>query len=186
MRVAVSRHTTLVLVALVALAAMGPASARARREIPAWLREHMDDHVAGTGTWITDNAAYRGPNEPYERYGQRWRSSPGRSSIVGELFGIVGTDTTVFWDFRVYWHPGRGEGVVAQYHVAGTLGEGVVRSLRAHEAESDQTFWAPDGRPTRTRHVLRFSERRLETASHDWIDGRWEPRRTYVWLREGP
>jgi hypothetical protein len=152
--------------------------------IPGWLVAHMTAMTAAGGTWITDNARYRSDDEPAEAYGITWQWGPGRQSMVGRLFGRAGgRDLGTYWEFRVYWHPSRRVAVIAQYGAGGAIGEGPMREVGPNATESDQTFWGPDGAESRVRHELTLDGDEHTTRSYDWKDGRWEPRRTYVWRR---
>jgi hypothetical protein len=94
-----------------------------------------------------------------------------------------GREVADFWEFRQYWHPSRQEAVVEQFGWGGALGIGTLRR-EGDKTRMDQTFFTP-GRPAARRgHVSHMpSPNTHVTESFDVEDGKWQPRRKYVWKR---
>lgn len=174
-------------VVVLALMSAGATETRAASQTraPDWLAREMSEMVADGGRWITDNSAYRGEQEPFDQYGMEWHWAIGRNSITGRLFGLRDSqEVGTFWEFRIYWHPGKREAVIVQYGGDGRMGEGPLRATgNTHETESIQVFYAPDGSRTRLRHLAVTADGTHRTQSFDEEDGKWVARRTYVWKR---
>lgn len=168
-----------------ALLAAPVAPAEAQQSVPGWLQQEMSELTAGSGRWITDNSQYRSDAEPFDQYGLEWKWGIGRQSITGRLFGLrAGREVATFWEFRLYWHPGRGEALLVQWGGDGRLGEGPMRPTgNGVETEAVQVFHAPDGSSSRTRHLTVTESGEHRTRSFSEADGKWVPDRTYTWKR---
>lgn len=151
---------------------------------PDWFLAEIAMLTAGSGRWITDNARYLSDDEPYEQYGVEWQASFAGTSLSGRLFGLIGgRETPDFWEFRSYWHPGRGVVVVEQFGNGAALGVGTSWA-DGEVVVSDQEFWFPNGTINRTGHRSHFPDEATHvTESFDIVDGEWRPRRQYVWKR---
>ncbi len=173
-------------VTLCAAGAAGSAAAQEpSAEVPAWMLREMEFLTRDGGRWITDNAAYRGPNEPYDAYGLEWTWGIGQKTVRGRLFGLQdGREVGTFWEFRMVWHPGRREVLLYQFGGDGTLGVGPLAALEDGRTESIQTFYSTDGAAVRVRHLASNMGDVHETMSFDDDGTGWKPRRTYVWKRE--
>jgi hypothetical protein len=151
---------------------------------PAWFIQEIATLTAGSGRWIADNSAYKSEQEPYEAYGTEWIASFDGTTMSGRLFGIKdGEETANFWEFRQYWHPGRGVAVVEQFGWGGTVGVGIAWR-DGEKTRSDQAFFTPGGSVSRTGHSSEFPDSDTHlTESFDIEDEAWLPRRTYTWHR---
>jgi len=151
---------------------------------PEWFIREIATLTAGSGRWIADNSEYKSEQEPFEAYGTEWVASFDGTTMTGRLFGIKdGKETVNFWEFRQYWHPGRGEAVVEQFGWGGTVGVGTAWK-DGDETRSDQSFFTPGGGVSRTGHVSRFSDDDTHvTESFDIADDVWTARRSYTWHR---
>jgi hypothetical protein len=170
---------------VLAVPAPPPTVAAPQAEVPAWLTRAM---AAMVGRWTADNAAYRSDREPADAYGITWEWGAGRQSVVGRLYTVTGgRETDLHWQFRVFWHPGERRAVVQQFGSHGVVGIGELKPLVDDTAgtEADQRFYSLDGSSARVRHVETMRDGVRQTASFDWVDGAWQPRRTYTW-RRGP
>jgi len=151
---------------------------------PEWFLHEIATLTAGSGRWIADNSEYQSEQEPFEAYGTEWSASFDGTTMTGRLFGIKdGKETVNFWEFRQYWHPGRGEAVLEQFGWGGAVGIG--KAWRDGETtKSDQTFFAPDGSASRTGHISEFADSDTHvTRSFDIKDDVWTARRSYTWHR---
>jgi hypothetical protein len=105
---------------------------------------------------------------------------------VGRLFSLRdGQELATHWEFRMFWHPLDQEAKAYQFGVDGTVGWGVA-APGPHDNSSifEQTFASPDGTVNRVRHETR-TDGDIETGhSFNWVDGEWQPRRSYTWLRQ--
>ncbi len=151
---------------------------------PAWFLQDIATLTAGSGRWIADNSAYKSEQEPFDAYGTEWQASFDGTTMTGRLFGIRnGEETGNFWEFRQYWHPGRGEAMLQQFGWGGTVGIGIAWPVD-DTTKSDQTFFSVDGKQWRTGHVSHFPDSdTYVTESFDIKDGKWTPSRTYTWHR---
>lgn len=172
-------------VAVAALSLLGPDAAVAQDAggAPAWFHERMAELTRGSGRWLTDNRDYRSANEPYEEYGLAWRWGLGRQTVHGRLFGLVdGREVATFWEFLIYWDPARAEAVMLQVGVSGVVGCGALQP----DGTSEQTFTDPAGGSQRVRHEETSEGDLRRSASFNWVDGAWVPRRIYVWRLAPP
>jgi len=178
-------HTLALAVLLAPIAA--PALAQGDASPPAWYREHNEFMTRGGGVFHTDNSRHRSATEPWDQYGLAWEKGPSGQTVHGRLFGLRdGVDGGTFWEFWVYWHPGDGKAYIVQVGGDGTLGVGTLEPPGANgKARSEATFHHPDGTSTRVAHEVENAGDTHATASFDWVDGAWQPRRTYVWTRVG-
>ncbi len=174
-------------IVLAAFAAIAFGAAAARAELtapPAWFLEEIKALTADGGRWITDNSAYRSEQEHFDQYGIEWRRSFDGASMTGRLFGLNdGKEAGDFWEFRQYWHPGQNEAVLEQFGWGGALGVG--RLWREGEkTKADQTFYSPDGTPSRIGHVAWFPDPDTHDSESFVIeDGKWTRDRRYIWKR---
>jgi hypothetical protein len=161
----------------------GPVILSAQSRPPAWFLEEVKRTTSGGGRWIADNSAYRSPDEPADQYGLEWRSGLGGTSMTGRLFGLSGgKEIATYWQFLVFWHPGRQTAVMLQINATGVVGEGTMVEAPQGTA-AEQVFSTPAGGTSRIRHesVVRGDER--YDRSFDWVDGAWRARRSYTWRR---
>lgn len=151
---------------------------------PSWFLDEIAALATDGGRWIADNADYRSSEEPYEAYGIEWKASFDGTTLSGRLFGLRnGREVADFWEFRRYWHPSRREAVVEQFGGGGALGIGTMRR-EGNEIRMDQSFFAPGGPAARRGHISHRPDPDTRvTESFDIEDGKWQPRRTYVWKR---
>ena len=94
--------------------------------IPQWLLDDWAARTAGTGTWITDNSAYKNENEPFDAYGLQWAYGIGKKHLNGRLYCIRdGKDIGAVWQFLEFWDPAAGEARIVQIGSDGTVGQGL-------------------------------------------------------------
>ncbi len=156
---------------------------------PEWFVQHNAFLTQGSGRWITDNAAYRSEDEPYDAYGLEWKSGLGGQTVTGRLFGLQnGREVGTFWEFRILWHPGEGQGHIMQYGGDGTLGTGTMEPRGEGKVWMVQDFYNPDGSRVRLAHESTHGpgawvhDRSFMMSS----DGEWLARRSYDWKLEPP
>ncbi|MEZ5916240.1 MAG: hypothetical protein R3C40_01475 [Parvularculaceae bacterium] len=102
----------MVLIALIA----GSAAVSESAKPPQWFPGRDIGNDADGGRWIADNKVYKNDNETFDAYGIEWVSGFNGATMTGRLFGIRdGKETSNFWEFRQYWHPGRKQGVLEQF-----------------------------------------------------------------------
>lgn len=149
---------------------------------PAWFLEEIAKLTADSGRWVTDNAEYKGEQEPYDAYGMEWVSSFDGTTMSGRLFGIAeGKDTGNFWEFRLYWHPEREQAVIEQFGWGGTVGIGTMWPA-GDTTKSEQTFFTVDGGANLSGHISSFPDASTHVTGGFDIDGEtWTPRREYTW-----
>ncbi len=142
---------------------------------------------AEVGTWKADNSAYSGEEEPFDAYAIDWAWNPGHTSLTGRLYGLrESREVGTFWTFHQFWHPGQRTMVVQQLGRDGTFGTGQVRIVEPGVSELVQLFYAPDGSTREERHLTRHSVDRRQGTSFRRVNGKWEERRTYTWVRDPP
>ncbi|MEZ5293907.1 MAG: hypothetical protein R2745_22680 [Vicinamibacterales bacterium] len=138
------------------------------------------------GTWVADNAPFKGPNDPNDAFGIEWQWGLGRKSLKGRLYGVRdGKEIGTYWEFHEYWHPGEGRVIATQHGSDGTFGSGPHEIRNDGTSEMVQTFWNPRARTTtRVGHRSRLDGDTHTTTSFDVsASGTWTERRTYVWKR---
>jgi hypothetical protein len=154
---------------------------------PQWYLDDIRNLAADGGRWIADNSAYMNEQEPYEAYGVEWVSGFDGATMSGRLFGVKdGKETVNFWEFRQYWRPDIKQAVVEQFGWGGAVGIGTL-AADGEGTTSDQTFYNSDGSATRTGHKSSYPDNNTHvTDSFDIVDGKWNPRRSYTWIRKAP
>lgn len=174
---------TVLLAVLVLLMLAGDARSQLAAP-PQWYLDDIAVLSAGTGRWITDNSAYRSDAEPWGSYGTSWTASFDGTTMSGRLFAIEGgKETTRFWEFRQYWHPGKREAVLEQFGRGGKLVIGRMTN-DGHVTTIDQTAYAIDGSLSRGGHESRFLDSATYfTESFNVKDGLRTPNRAYTWRR---
>lgn len=174
---------TVLLAVLVLLMLAGDARSQSAAA-PQWFLDDIAILSAGTGRWITDNSAYTSDAEPWGSYGTAWTASFDGTTMSGRLFAIEdGAETTRFWEFRQYWHPGRGEAVLEQF---GRDGKIVIGKMTNDGTITliDQTSYTIDGASSRSGHLSRFLDADTYfTESFTIKDGLRVPYREYIWRR---
>lgn len=172
------------LVACAVLATPIPSAPAENQAIPDWYLRDIEDKTRDGGVWIADNSAYREEDGGIDAFGIEWRAGIGGKSMVGRLFSLRdGQELATHWEFRMFWHPVDREAMAYQFGVDGTVGWGVA-TPGPDESSSiiEQTFASPDGTVTRVRHETRTEGDRDIGHSFNWVDGEWQPRRTYTWV----
>lgn len=160
-------------------------SGTASPEVPGWVRDHFERHVRGSGRWITSNAAYVSEQETDDHYAIEWRWAVGRQGVRGRLFGLRdGDETGTYWELHSYWDPAERRVVADQFGANGAVGTGTIHDRGDGVFEVVQTFTAPDGSRSRTRHLTTLGAASQTGTSYGWDQGEWKPRRTYTWNLE--
>lgn len=151
--------------------------------IPDWF---MQDLEANVGTWIADNSAYQGEQEPFEAYGLEWKWAIGKTSITGRLYALQeGKEVGPFWEFRQYWDNVEKKGIVAQYGGRGVMGSGEIRPLNDGRTELIQTFSLTDGRTWVEKHISKVTETQFTTTNFEKNEkDTWDEKRTYIWEKQ--
>lgn len=152
---------------------------------PAWWREHVDFMSRDGGVWVAPNPANAGdPSQP-DAFGMHWQAVNEGYGLVGRLYGIeAGQETTEFWTYREFWHPGERRAILQQWGGPGVYGVGETGAETRH-AQLEQTFWLADGRSWRDGH--RTVEDGDTYITHQFnIDehGAWTPNGSYTWTRQ--
>lgn len=173
----------LVTAAVVLLALSGAAQPESAAA-PGWFLNDIAVLAAGTGRWVTDNSAYMSDVEPHDTYGTEWTASFDGTTMSGRLFAVEdGVESTMFWEFRQYWHPGRGEGVLEQFGRGGKIVIGKM-SNDGHDTTIEQTSYTMDGGTRRSGHISRFLDADTYfTESFNVKGDTWTPHRKYTWRR---
>jgi hypothetical protein len=153
--------------------------------IPGWLREEMQYLAKGTGRWVASNRPHRSAEEPWDAYLLEWRWGVGKNNLVGRLSGLQGkTEGTLFWEYRLFWHPGEKRAVIYQFGWDGTFGTGELRAAGdAKKTELEQVFHRPDGTSWEGRHESANEPDTHTTRSFIRSAGAWRETRVYVWKR---
>ncbi len=151
---------------------------------PQWFLEDVSFLTREGGRWIASNADYKSDMEPYDAYGLEWKLGFA-NSMTGRLYGVQnGEETGDFWQFRQYWHPGKGEAVLEQFGAGGAIGVGALKHASGVN-QMVQTFYAPDGGVSETAHASHNPDADTHvTESFDIVDGERKPRRVYTWKRQ--
>lgn len=151
--------------------------------VPDWFQRSIEERTRDGGVWIADNAAYAEEDGGIEAYGMEWRPGIGGRSMIGRLFSLRdGEETATHWEFRTFWHPVEQTVMVYQFGADGTVGWGPLTPGADGGDILEQTFAAPDGTTFRVRHESRTEGDRQVGRSLNWVDGEWQPRRSYTWV----
>lgn len=170
--------------------ALAPTGATAQENAagapPAWWTAHVEFMSRDGGVWLTPNpAGENDPNVP-DAFGMDWRAVNNGYGLVGRLYGVeAGRETTEFWTFREFWHPGERRAVLQQWGGPGVYGVGETTSPAPNRGEIDQTFWLPDGRRWREGHRNQENGDVYVTEAFDiTADGQWTLTNTNTWRRQ--
>lgn len=174
---------TILLAVLVVLMLAGDARPQSAAA-PQWFLDDIASLSAGTGRWVTDNSAYMSDAEPWRSYGTAWTASFDGTTMSGRLFAIEdGEETTKFWEFRQYWHPGLGEALLEQFGRDGKIVVGKMTN-DGNNTLIDQTSYTINGDSSRSGHLSRFLDADTYfTESFTIKDGLRVPNREYTWRR---
>lgn len=186
-----SNRVLLSLTLALALAAAGPSAAAdgdGRTPPPAWYLEHVEFLARDGGVFHADNSRYRSDQEPWDAYGLAWEKGPSGLTLRGQLFSLRdGADAGTNWEFFVFWHPVEAKAYIYQVGGDGTLGVGTLEPPGPDGTQrSEQTFFGMDGTTTRIAHRSRDHGDTHSAESFHWVDGAWQPRRSYEWKRVRP
>lgn len=167
------------------IACATPVEAQQQGALPGWWTVHVDFMSRDGGTWVAPNPANESdPGQP-DAFGMQWRAVSGGHALVGRLYGIeAGAETTEFWTYREFWHPGERRAILQQWGFSGVYGVGETGGETAHD-QLEQTFWLPDGRSWRDGH--RVVEDGDTYVTHQFnIDdaNNWTPNGSYTWTRQ--
>lgn len=154
-------------------------------QTPAWVLADWKHQAAGSGTWLTDNSAYKSADEPFDQYGLQWSLGSGQTCLRGRLFGKTdGKEVASFWEFFLFWDPEKGQTRIIQIGGDGTVGEGWIWMAPDGIIKSEQRFTRPGGAHWDSGHEeTAIGENERITQSFDIIEGLWTARRKYVWKR---
>ena len=135
--------------------------------------------------WITSNEAYVSEAEPAVAYGTAMRLQPGGLSATGCLWSIRPDDTSrIEWRFFQAWDPVREQGMLYQSSAGGMVGFGHFQRVEG-EPDLVQDFNGPAGPSFRAGHYETWEgEGTRVSRSVNWDEGRWAPRREYIWHRD--
>ncbi|MCB9296955.1 MAG: hypothetical protein H6559_28120 [Lewinellaceae bacterium] len=150
--------------------------------IPQWLLDDWAARTAGTGTWITDNSAYKNENEPFDAYGLQWAYGIGKKHLNGRLYCIRdGKDIGAVWQFLEFWDPAAGEARIVQIGSDGTVGQGKAWRLDDGSVKVQQVFTSPGGGAFGSGHHSWMEGGAHHTQSFAIEEGKWVKRRYCVW-----
>ena len=175
------------LFALMACASPSQAQTQAppAHALPDWWGAHVDFISRDGGTWVSPNPpGETDPNQP-DAFAMQWRAVNDGHGLVGRLYGIeAGAETTEYWTFREFWHPGERRAIVQQWGGPGVFAVGESR-WEEGQGVLEQTFWLPDGRSWREGHRNRELGDSYETHAFD-IDaqGNWISNDQRTWRRQ--
>jgi hypothetical protein len=154
---------------------------------PKWLVDHFTYMTEGTGCWIADNSPFKGENEPFDAYGTEWTWGVGKQSLKGRLFALRDNkEVATFWEFRVFWHPGKRKAFIQQFEAGGAFGVGEMRVIESKDSSinvTEQDFYIPDGTDFLEMHHLVERKGEHETKSFRLEKGSWKLQRTYIWKK---
>lgn len=171
---------------LLGLLLVAAEAAVAQTPAPAWFTDEIEFLTRDGGRWITDNGQYVSEQETDDAYGIEWRKSFDGHAMTGRLFGLKdGSETYSYWEFRFYWHPGKGEAVAEQFGWGGGLGIGTMAPGEEGVMKTVQTFYSPT-QPSREEGHRSENPGPDTHVTHSFsiVDGKWEPRRSYTWTRQ--
>jgi len=155
---------------------------------PEWFVKHLKTMTESNGRWIANNDAHRSDSEPFDAYGMAWRWGIGKKSATSRLFVVRGgEDLGTLWEHRTAWHPGENKAISHAFGSDGSYGVGTLEPVNEHEIKVVEQFFDPNGSTYSTGHrVIDLGNGEIKMQSFGITpDGRWEPRRTYVWKLEG-
>ena len=154
----------------------------AAHHIPNWLLDGWAARTQDTGTWITDNSAYKSDNETFDAYGLQWEYGLGKKHLKGRLYCIRdGQDIGSVWQFLEFWDPAAGEARIIQIGSDGMVGQGRIWRLDDGSIKEQQTFTSPDGGAFDSGHHSWMEDGKYHTQSFSIEDEQWGKQRYYIW-----
>lgn len=152
--------------------------------MPQWWLEHVAFMSRDGGRWFAPNPNAEAGED--DGFGMHWQVENNGHVLAGRLYGVEdGEETTEFWSFREFWHPGERRAVLEQWGGAGVYGVGAV-TMEANRGTVDQTFWLPDGRAWREGHrTVEDGDTYITDQFEIDEDGNWTPNGSYTWRRVG-
>lgn len=154
---------------------------------PAWLTAHFEYMTAETGRWIADNSRFKSEDEPFDAYGTQWSWGVGKKSIRGRLFALKDQkEAALFWEFRIFWHPGKQKAIIEQFSGSGIYAVGEMRVIESGESSvniTEQSFYVPNGMDFQEMHHLIERAGEHETRSFRLEKGSWKLQRIYIWKK---
>jgi len=173
-----------------AVAAAVPA-ARRLLDPSADVRAHFEYWTRDGGVWLTSNADYRTvANQEPSHYGTTYRAALGGVSMTGCLWGEHnGKRVGTYWNFFSGWDPVAQKVIVYQTGATGVTGMGYEELGAEGEPDvAEQRFFPTDSTGTelfRIKHLTtKVSADTLKTESFDYVEGEWQARRVYIWVRQ--
>jgi len=155
------------------------------------VRAHFEYWTRDGGVWLTSNADYRTvANQEPSHYGTTYQRALGGVSMTGCLWGEHnGKRVGTYWSFFSGWDP-----IVRKVMAYQTGGNGVTGmgyeelGVEGQPDVAEQRFFATDSTGQelfRIKHLTtKVSADTLKTESFDWVEGEWEARRIYTWVRQ--
>lgn len=151
-------------------------------QVPEWVGEEMERSV---GTWIADNSSYMNAEETDDAYGIDWTWGAGKTSLIGELYGMKeGVRTRSYWQFFQFWDAEKDQLRIIQLSPWGGRGEGFLQLEGESRSRLQQTFVQPDGSTFEMGHTTEISEKSERSTSYTISEGEWIPDRTYIWHKQ--
>ncbi len=175
------------LLVFVLAACVSPSAAQTSQAsgLPAWWTAHVDFMSRDGGTWVAPNPANDSDPAQPDAFGMEWRAVNEGYGLIGRLYGIeAGVETTEFWTYREFWHPGERRAILQQWGGPGVYGVGATGGETRYD-RLEQTFWLADGRSWRDGH--RTAEEGDIYVTHQFnIDEQdnWTPNGSYTWRRQ--
>ncbi|MFN3463150.1 MAG: hypothetical protein ACK4X1_03655 [Terricaulis sp.] len=179
-------RTLLLTFALFIASCASPAVAQQQpaHTMPDWWVAHVDFMSRGGGTWVAPNPGNAADPAQPDAFGMEWRAANNGHVLIGRLYGIeAGEETSEFWSFREFWHPGEQRAVLEQWGGPGLYGVGTT-TMEGNRGTVEQIFWLPDGRDWKEGHRTVEDGDTYITDQFD-IDanGVWTPNGSYTWRR---
>lgn len=136
------------------------------------------------GRWWAVNPGYDSTQAGApSHFGYRFEPGPAPTVLRLTITGRVGAREVVYWDGYYYWHAAYDRAQYASLSSGGAVATG--QSVDLHGSLVFEIL-GPDGKVSLHRDVETvLGPARFQSESSRWVEGRWVPEQTLVWVREG-
>lgn len=173
----------LFILAFLTITFLTPEALGKSKGIPDWFLSNLKNQI---GVWITNNETYKSKDEPYNRYKLVWKWGVDKTSMTGQLYGIIDDKGPIkLWEYIQYWDSEKKEAIAFQAGYNGLTGVGKLLPTINNEITVIQKFNSPSGKSFEEKHIVRLRDNIKKTISfYRDENGNWKKNRSYEWVKK--